>query len=274
MTTGIALPGVNGRMGKLIAQQVLESEDCSLLAASARPGNYAVGTDVGVFCGLAACGQLVVDDLERGLDAVHGASATGGVLIDFTSPAVLEINIRLARHRGLGLLVGTTGYGPAIATALDDASAQIPVLVAANCAAGPNLLASLTRLAAAALPDADIEIVELHHRRKRDAPSGTALALGRAAASARNRALDDVITTARSGDRVREQQEMGIFGVRGGDVVGEHTVYFFLDGERLELTHRATDRRIFASGALRAARWLSGRPPGRYTMADVLGLPG
>lgn len=273
MTTEIVLPGVTGRMGKLIAQQVLEAADCSLLAASARPGHDAVGTDVGLWCGLSPSGRLIGDDLLRGLEEASDERARGGVLIDFTSPAALDVHLRLAVQRGLALLVGTTGYGPAVAQALDDASTKIPVLVASNCAVGPNLLASLTRVAAAALPDADVEIVELHHRKKRDAPSGTALSLGRAAASARHTALEDVLSTTRSGDRVREPQELGIFGVRGGDVVGEHTVYFFLDGERLELTHRATDRRIFASGALRAARWLDGRPPGRYTMFDVLGLP-
>ncbi|MFZ9888154.1 MAG: 4-hydroxy-tetrahydrodipicolinate reductase [Myxococcota bacterium] len=274
MTTGIVLPGVTGRMGKLIAQQVLSTDETALLVASARPGSDAVGNDVGLVCGVDPCGQVVEDDLERGLAAVSAAQLQGAVLIDFTSPAALETHVRVAVRKGMGLLVGTTGYDAAVAAALDDASNEIPVLVASNCAVGPNLLLSLTRLTAAARPAADVEIVELHHRHKRDSPSGTALSLGQAAASARETALEDVLTTCRSGDRVRRQQEMGIFGVRGGDVTGEHTVYFFLDGERIELTHRATDRRIFASGAVRAARWLGGRPPGRYSMADVLGLPG
>lgn len=272
MTTRVVVPGVAGRMGRLIAREALLHEEHELIAATARPGSDAVGSDVGVLCGSSAMGVLASPRLDEALDMLEEAERAGAVVVDFTKPELTEVHAACAQRFGLGLVVGTTGLSRAAERALDQAAAHVPVLVASNCAVGPNLLMELSRLAAKALPDADVEIVEIHHRHKRDAPSGTALSLGRAVAEGRGETLDDVKRTERSGDAPRRPGELGMFGVRGGDVAGEHTVYLFLEGERVELTHRATDRRIFAAGALRAARWLSGKPAGRYAMRDVLGL--
>lgn len=272
MTVRVVVPGVAGRMGRLIAREALGDERHEIIAASARPGSDAVGADVGVLCGSSATGVLASPRLDDALAALDEDERRAGVIIDFTKPELLEVHASCARNFGLGLVVGTTGLSRAAERAVDEAAAFVPVLVASNCALGPNLLMELSRMAAKALPDADIEIVELHHRHKRDSPSGTALSLGHAIADAKGQKLDDIKRTARAGDAPRKEGELGIFGVRGGDVAGEHTVYLFLEGERVELTHRATDRRIFAAGALRAARWLHDRPAGRYTMRDVLGL--
>ncbi len=272
MTVRVVVPGVAGRMGRLIAREALGDERHELVAASARPGSDAVGADVGVLCGGAAVGVLASPRLDDALSTLEEAERRAAVLIDFTRPELTEVHAACARNFGLGLVVGTTGLSRAAERALDEAASAVPVLVASNCALGPNLLMELSRIAAQALPDADVEIVELHHRHKRDSPSGTALSLGRAIAQGRGEQLDEKKRTERSGDAPRQEGEIGIFGVRGGDVAGEHTVYLFLEGERVELTHRATDRRIFAAGALRAARWLHDKPAGRYAMRDVLGL--
>lgn len=272
MSVRVVVPGVTGRMGRLIAQEALASTEHELVAASVRPESEAVGSDVGILCGSSAMGVLASPRLDEALEMLEEREREGGVIIDFTKPGLVEAHAACARRFGLGLVVGTTGLSKVDERALDEAAREVPVLVASNCALGPNLLMELARLAARALPDADVEIVEIHHRHKRDAPSGTALSLGRAVAEGRGEDFEKVKRTERSGDAPREARELGLFGVRGGDVAGEHTVYLFLEGERVELTHRATDRRIFASGALRAARWISGKPAGRYTMRDVLGL--
>lgn len=272
MTVPVVVTGVTGRMGRLIAKEALASPEHELVAATVRPESEAVGLDVGVLNGSSAMGVLASPSLEEALEMLDESERASGVIIDFTRPELVDAHASCARRFGLGLVVGTTGLSPSAEEALEQAASSVPVLVASNCAVGPNLLMELARLAARALPDADVEIVEIHHRHKRDAPSGTALSLGRAVAEGRGERFDDVKRTERSGDAPRQPGELGLFGVRGGDVAGEHTVYLFLEGERVELTHRATDRRIFAAGALRAARWISGKPAGRYTMRDVLGL--
>lgn len=268
----IVVPGVAGRMGRLIARAAVRDEAFEVVAATARPGSDAVGVDVGVLTGGHAIGVLAGPRLDDALASLEDEERAGGVIIDFTRPDLCEVHAACARRYGLGLVVGTTGLPDAALDTLQEASADVPVLIASNCSLGANLLMALTRLATAALPDADVEIVELHHKNKRDAPSGTALSLAEQVASARERPLKDQLVTQRSGDAPRSEGDVGVFGVRGGDVAGEHTVYLFLDGERVELTHRAGDRRIFAHGALRAARWLSGRDGGSYEMRDVLGL--
>jgi 4-hydroxy-tetrahydrodipicolinate reductase len=268
----VVVPGVAGRMGRLIARAALRDDTFELVAATARPGSDAVGSDVGVLAAGHAIGVLANPRLDDALGALDDDEHKGGVIIDFTTPDLCEVHAACAQRFGLGLIVGTTGLSAAAERALDEAAAQVPVLLASNCSVGANLLMAMVRASVAAVPDADVEIVEVHHAGKRDAPSGTALSLAQAAADGRGVALDDVLRTERAGEAPRKEGEIGVFGLRGGDVAGEHTVYLLLDGERIELTHRAGDRRIFAAGALRAARWLSGRAPGRYAMADVLEL--
>lgn len=272
VAVGVLVPGVTGRMGRLIAEAALDDDRHRLLAATARPGAAAVGRSVGEALGGPERGVVVRDHLERAVEALSPDDRQGAVVIDFTLPGLCAVHADVAARHGLGLIVGTTGLSPDDEVALDEASQKVPVLVASNTSLGANLLMALTRQATRAIPEADVEIVELHHHGKRDAPSGTALSLASAAAEAREQELDEVKRTAREGLAPRQAGEIGVFGVRGGDVPGEHTVYLFLEGERIELTHRVLSRRIFALGALRAARFLSDKPAGRYRMADVLGL--
>jgi 4-hydroxy-tetrahydrodipicolinate reductase len=196
------------------------------------------------------------------------------VVIDFTSPQATVRHARLAASHGVALVVGTTGLGPADFEVLKSAAQSVAVVQAANMSVGVNLLLGLTRQVASILADAyDIEIVEMHHRHKVDAPSGTALALGRAAADGRGVDLDAVSQRVRDGIiGARRQGDIGFAALRGGDVVGEHTVIFAGDGERIELSHKATSRAVFALGAIRAALWTVGQPPGLYSMRQVLGL--
>jgi 4-hydroxy-tetrahydrodipicolinate reductase len=196
------------------------------------------------------------------------------VAIDFTVPEASAWHAEEAARRGLPIVIGTTGLGPAHQDSLRRAAESIPLVYAPNMSIGVNLLTALVEQAAARLgPDYDIEIAELHHRMKVDAPSGTALLLGEAAARGRNIALADARSSLRDGNTgPRTQGAIGFSSLRGGDVAGEHTVYFIGEAERLELTHRAGDRLIFARGALRAAKWVVGQKPGLYSMRDVLGL--
>ncbi len=199
-------------------------------------------------------------------------SADGDVLIDFSHPELTRRSLEFAARRKIPAVIGTTGLDEACLRAIEQAANRIPVCVAANFSLGVNLLLALAARTAASLgPEYEIEISEIHHRRKLDAPSGTALALGQAVAKARGLDLDGVRVDDRSRHRApRQPGEIGFQAIRGGDVAGEHTVYFLADGERLELTHRATDRRIFARGALLAAEKLVGRPPGRVDFASLV----
>ena len=256
----IGIAGAGGRMGRLLIAEVLAGEGLSLSAATARSSNPVFGKPV-------APGVLVTDDpaeLFRASD----------VVIDFTLPTATSLHAALAATHKTALLVGTTGLGGPEQTALAEAARATAVLVAANTSLGVVLMQSLVRQAAAALgEDWDIEIVEMHHRHKIDAPSGTAWALGQAAAEGRQVDLNSVSDRGRDGHTgARKPGDIGFASLRGGDVVGEHTVIYAGASERIELTHKASDRRIFAVGAVRAARWLAGKPPGSYRMADVLGL--
>jgi 4-hydroxy-tetrahydrodipicolinate reductase len=201
-------------------------------------------------------------------------AATSDVLIDFSTPAALPDNLAAAKAAGVPIVIGTTGLGAGEQAAIDEAARSIPVLQAANMSLGVNLLAYLVREAAARLgPDWDIEIVEMHHRHKIDAPSGTALLLGEAAAQGRGVDLGAVADRGRDGvGPPREPGHIGFASLRGGSVAGDHQVVFASEGERLELGHRAESRTIFAKGAIEAALWLAGRSAGRYAMKDVLGL--
>jgi 4-hydroxy-tetrahydrodipicolinate reductase len=208
-------------------------------------------------------------------DDVEIGTAEPDVFVDFTAPDALEANLQAALAAGRPIVIGTTGLTPDHDARIGEAAAQIPVLQAANTSLGVNLLAALVRQAAERLgEDWDIEIVEMHHRHKADAPSGTALLLGGAAASGRGVDLGSVSDRGRDGiTGPRAPGHIGFAALRGGSVAGEHQVIFAAEGERLELGHRAENRAIFARGAIAAARWLKDRPPGRYSMADVLGLP-
>jgi len=256
----IGIAGAGGRMGRLLIQEVLATEGLTLAAATAREGSDLFGKTV-------APGVLATDDAA---ELFH----LSDVVIDFTLPTATITHAKLAAETGTALLVGTTGLGPAEREALTRAAQAAPVLVAANTSLGVVLMQSLVRQAAASLGEEwDIEIVEMHHRHKIDAPSGTAWALGQAAAEGRKVDLDAVSDRGRDGHTgARKTGAIGFASLRGGDVVGEHTVIYAGASERIELTHKANDRRVFAVGAVRAARWLADKPAGAYRMADVLGL--
>jgi 4-hydroxy-tetrahydrodipicolinate reductase len=269
-TTDIVVAGLTGRMGTLIAGLAHREPAFRLVGATVREGTYAVGEDVGAHIGAGLLEVEIATDLDHALSRVPTPSST--VVIDFTAPHALAHHLKSCRKARVPIVVGTTGLTQAEQTLLDEAARDIPVLQANNTSLGANLMFALARMSARALPDADVEIVELHHRAKKDAPSGTAISIGKAVADGRNVSFDDAKVYAREGFAPRKDGEIGLFAVRGGGVVGEHTAYFFLDKERIELTHRVADRAIFAQGALVAARHLCGKPPRRYVMNDVLGL--
>lgn len=253
----LAVLGPSGRMGREVAALVECAADLELVALIDRPDCPLLGRSI--------AGVEVTGDLE----ALAGADA----YIDFTAPAATAAAAAVAARAGVAGAIGTTGLGASEHAAIDRLAGAAPVIVAANFSLGVNVLIALAEIASRALAGYDAELVELHHRRKRDAPSGTALALAEAVARGRGQSFAEVGRTARSGDvGPRPDGEIGVVAVRGGDIIGEHTVYLCADTERVELTHRAADRSLFAEGAVRAARWLAGRAPGRYAMRDVLGL--
>ncbi len=229
---------------------------------------------VGVLGATGRMGQSVGRLIEAADDLRGAAPSQADVIIDFTLPDALTSNLEIAVAAGTPLVIGTTGLDTAAHTQIDQAAESIGIVQAANFSSGVTLMRRLAALAAAALDaDYDIEIIEAHHRHKRDAPSGTAKVLGESVAEARGVALDEHAVYAREGiTGERPRGAIGFQTLRGGDIVGEHTVLFAADGERLELTHRASSRETFAHGALRAARWVCAKPAGRYTMEDVLGL--
>lgn len=258
----ICLSGATGRMGRLLAEAIGDSPDMAVCGALVRTGHPAAGQDLGRYFGRPPLGVDCCGEAGR---AVEGADG----IIDFSKPEALPAVVAAARVRGCFLLVGTTGLTASHHILLEQAAAEIPVLEAANTSLGVTLLAALVEEAAARLPkNFDIEILEAHHRAKRDAPSGTALHL--AAAAARGRPGAKPLPPDRAGERA--EGDIGYAVIRGGSITGEHSVFFAGPDERLELTHRAGDRRLFATGALTAARWLAARPAGRYSMRDVLGL--
>lgn len=268
MRTGIVVPGLLGRMGRLVARAACADPRFVLVGATVRAGRADLGADVGEVLGEGSMGHRVCSALPEALAAATEAEHGPVVVVDFTTPGNATAHAEACAARGVAMVVGTTGLLPDDKAALEAAARTIPVLVSANMSVGAHLVAQLAGQAARTLEHADVEVVELHHKRKRDAPSGTALMMARAVAAARG--APSPLRTSRTGDALRTDGEIGVFAVRGGDVVGEHTVYLFVDGERVELTHRATDRSIFATGALRAAAWLAGAKPGLYSMADVL----
>ncbi len=264
---GIVVTGVAGRMGQMLARAVLASDRCRLVGALVRPGHGWVGQDIGTLLGLPAAGVIVTDDP---LPAFARAQA----VLDFTTPAATVDHAALAAQARAVHVIGTTGLEPGDLAAIAAAARHAVVVRAGNMSLGVNLLVRLTRMVAAALDtEFDIEIVEAHHRRKVDAPSGTALMLGQAAAEGRGVDLEQVSDRGRDGiTGPRVTGHIGFASLRGGDVVGEHDVIFAGPGERLVLRHLAGDRAIFANGALKAALWGQDRKPGEYDMMDVLGL--
>jgi 4-hydroxy-tetrahydrodipicolinate reductase len=264
---GIALVGAAGRMGLEMARVAAARTDVGIVAAVERPGSPAVGRDLHELAGLGPGGPVV------GADADQAASGAD-VVVDLSSPAAAGATLASALFGLRPIVCGTTGLSPETLAAFDRASGEIPVLVAPNLSLGVAVLNALAGRAVAALgPGYDIEIVEMHHRDKTDAPSGTALLLADTAARAAGLVPCDAIRFGREGRTgARPQGEIGVHAVRGGGVFGDHTVILAGRHERLELTHRAISRTLFAQGALAAALFLHGKPPGNYTMAHVLGL--
>jgi 4-hydroxy-tetrahydrodipicolinate reductase len=263
----LAVPGAAGKMGRMIIKVIAETAGCELVAAIERPQSPQLGQDAGVLAGLAPSGVLVGKELDEAL-------GRSDVLIDFTAPSATAWTVSRAAEREVAMVIGTTGLGDAELKAVEKAAEKIPIVLSANMSLGVNVLFGLLQQAARALgPAYDVEIVELHHRLKKDAPSGTALAMAHVLADALGRDLQKTAKYGREGDvGVRSRDEIGVLAVRGGDIVGEHTAYFCGLGERLELTPRASSRETFARGAVRAAEWLRDRDPGLYDMQDVLGL--
>jgi 4-hydroxy-tetrahydrodipicolinate reductase len=263
----IGIVGAAGRMGQMLVRQTTETKGARLGAASDRAGVPAIGRDAGELAGLGALQVKIGDDPA----AVFMAS---DAVIDFTLPAATVVHAALAARHSRALVIGTTGLDPAQTKEIEAAARLVPIVWAPNMSLGVNLLMALVEQVARTLdPDYDIEIVEMHHKHKIDAPSGTALGLGRAAAKGRAVPLDQVWVRSRDGHTgARPQGAIGFATLRGGDVVGDHTVVFAGEGERIELTHKAASRVIYARGAVRAALWVQGRPPGLYGMKDVLGL--
>lgn len=263
----IIITGAPGRMGRTLVTLVHEHPRLTLAGATDRPDSSLLGTDIGALCGLGELNVPLVDDLEQ-------CDPAADVVIDFTTPAASMDHLEYCRQQGIGLVLGTTGFSQEEKDLIAQAAREIPIVFAPNYSVGVTVLLSLVKQTAALLgDDYDVEIVEMHHRHKVDAPSGTALRLGEAAAEGLGRNLYDVAVYGREGaEGPREQQTIGFATLRGGDVVGDHTVVYATEGERVELTHKASNRNTFAKGALRAAQWLVDQPAGLYDMQDVLGL--
>lgn len=261
----IAVIGAAGRMGGAIIRAIQNVEAVALSCALERPGSPALGQDAGLLANVGELGITVVDS-PQGQDF--------DIMIDFSTPVSSLLNIKYCQDAGRAIVIGTTGMNDDVLHEMQQAAKHIPIMFSANYSVGVNLAAKLLKMAAAVIGnETDIEIIEAHHKHKVDAPSGTALLLGKAIADelGKDLSLDGVFC--REGViGEREQGTIGFSTIRGGDIAGEHTVMFIGEAERIEITHRATDRKIFANGAIRAATWLSTQPVGLYDMNDVLGL--
>ena len=261
----VAIAGAAGRMGQAIIREMERLDDMMLVAALVSERSRLVGKDAGEMAGVRAL------SVPASSGAIEGAF---DVMVDFSRPDALRENLEICKRQGAGIVVGTTGLNDSQNQSMAEAAKQIPVLYAANTSIGINLCVSLVEMAARVLGEAsDIEIIEAHHRHKVDAPSGTAILLGEAAAMARDQDLVSCGIFSREGyTGERPTGSIGFSTIRGGDIAGEHTVMFIGESERIEITHRTTDRKIFARGALKAAGWLSGQESGLYTMRDALNL--
>ncbi|MCU7844721.1 MAG: 4-hydroxy-tetrahydrodipicolinate reductase [Candidatus Thiodiazotropha sp. (ex Monitilora ramsayi)] len=265
--TRIAVVGAAGRMGKSLVQAVSEAEGLVLGAATERRGSEVIGRDAGELAGLSRLGVVTSDDLEA---VVHDFD----VVIDFTAPQATLAHLEICRAAGKKMVIGTTGLSDTDKQQLAQAADGIAIVFAPNMSVGVNLCFKLLEVAAGVLgDDADVEIIEAHHRHKVDAPSGTALRMGEVVAETLGRDLKTCAVYGREGQTgARDRQTIGFETIRAGDVVGEHSVWFAMEGERIEIAHKATNRMNFARGAVRAAGWIASRDKGLYDMQDVLGL--
>ncbi|MBD3895479.1 4-hydroxy-tetrahydrodipicolinate reductase [Halomonas sp. ML-15] len=266
--TRIAIVGVAGRMGRTLVNAVQQDAGATLAGGIVEPGSSLAGADIGELAGVGRLGVTAVDSLDAIVEDFD-------VLIDFTSPQVTLSNLAFCAKHGKRIVIGTTGLDDEELAALDAYRDSMPLVFAPNMSVGVNLTLKLLETAARALGDEgyDIEVIEAHHRHKVDAPSGTALKMGEVVAESLGRTLKEHGVFAREGQcGPRTDKEIGFATVRAGDIVGEHTVMFATEGERIEITHKASSRMTFAKGAVRAARWVADQPNGRYDMQDVLGL--
>jgi 4-hydroxy-tetrahydrodipicolinate reductase len=265
--TRLAIAGAAGRMGRTLIEAGHADADATVVAAVERPGSSFIGADAGELAGVGRLGVTLVDGLAS-------VAVPFDVLIDFSLPEATLAHLAGVRERGAAMVIGTTGLDQAQRGAVAEAAAHIPIVFAPNMSVGVNLCLKLLDTAARVLGDeVDIEVIEAHHRHKVDAPSGTALRMGEVVAEALGRDLGECAVYGREGRTgERERRTIGFETIRAGDIVGEHTVMFAALGERVEITHKASSRMTFARGAVRAANWVRGRPPGLYDMQDVLGL--
>ncbi|WP_191602483.1 4-hydroxy-tetrahydrodipicolinate reductase [Marinomonas algicola] len=263
----VAIIGASGRMGKNLITAVVESENCSLGAAIVKEGSSLIGADAGEMAGVGKCNVAMVDTLAKCVNDFD-------VLIDFTSPKLTLQNAEFCAAHGKLIVIGTTGLTDEEKRSLTHFSTKIPVVFSANMSVGVNLTLKLLATAASILgDDYDVEVIEAHHRHKVDSPSGTALAMGEVLADALNRDLKECAVYGREGQTgARTRKEIGFETIRAGDVVGEHSVWFATEGERIEIAHKASSRMTFAKGAVRAAEWLADKEASLYDMQDVLGL--
>ncbi|MFV0276729.1 MAG: 4-hydroxy-tetrahydrodipicolinate reductase [Parahaliea sp.] len=267
MTVRVGITGVAGRMGRTLVEAVAATPGLQLAVALERPDSSLIGTDAGELAGMGRNGVSVSGELAQVIGDID-------VLIDFTVPDATLANVALCARHGAAMVIGTTGFTVKQQQQIDAAAGRTAVCKASNFSTGVNLCFKLLDMAARVLGDeVDIEIIEAHHRDKVDAPSGTALSMGGVVANALGRDLAEVAVYGREGQTgARDRETIGFATVRAGDVVGDHTVLFASEGERIEITHKASSRMSFARGAVRAASWLAGRKPGLYDMQDVLGF--
>ncbi len=267
MMTRIAVVGSSGRMGLCLIKSAAFADKVELTVAVSRPDSLSVDKDAGELAGISPLAVKVVDNLASVIDQFD-------VLIDFTRPEPSMDYIDICRRAGKSIVIGTTGYSEEQKQVIAETSKQVPIVMAPNMSIGVNLSLKLLEMAAKVMGHyTDIEIVEAHHRHKIDAPSGTALRMGEVVASAIGRDLKDCAIYGREGvTGERDRKTIGFSTIRAGDIVGEHTVMFADEGERIEIAHKASSRMTFANGAVRAATWLKGKPNGLYDMQDVLGL--
>lgn len=270
MSTKIGVMGITGRMGRLIAAEIIHSADsCHVSSAYAQPGQKAVGQDIGRYLNMGTQEALITDQLST-------LFAESDVVIDFTEPAATRHHLQYAEKTRKPMVIGTTGLTSSDHNEMERISRTVPLLYSANMTLGMTLLQALVKKAAKVLDaDFDVEILEMHHRLKQDAPSGTSLALGQHAAQGRNVAFPDAAVFDRvTHPTLRKKGDIGFAVMRGGNVFGDHSVVFASDHEVLTLSHRVLDRAVFAKGAMKAAIWLHHKPAGLYDMSDVLGLKG
>lgn len=263
--TKIAIAGAAGRMGRHLIQACAASDELTLTQAIEKQDNSLIGSDAGLIAGIEAQNLLISDSLE---------ADKFDILIDFTHPTVTANYLDFCLQNNKKMVIGTTGCDEALEQRLGDAGATIAIVYAPNMSIGVNLCLQLLQTVASVLGDTvDIEIIEAHHRHKVDAPSGTALKMGRVIAESLGRDLDSCAVYGREGQiGPRQRQTIGFASIRAGDIVGEHTVLFAAEGERIEITHKASSRMTFANGAIRASHWISQQDPGLYSMQDVLGF--